>query len=128
MTPPRAEGSSTHVQVAVTEKARLPIKESAVAGIDKAVAVTRPPPPGDGHQQDTVVQIHSDSSTPKPPAETCFVPGFATSEGREAAASRGQISWICISDATQRSRQTEVCLAEKHVAQPVSYYHTPTVE
>jgi len=36
-----------------------------------AVSVTRPPPPGEGHQQGTVVQVHFDSGTPKPPAEKC---------------------------------------------------------
>jgi len=60
-----------------------------------AVAVTRPPPPGDGHQQGTVMQVECDSGRPKPPAETLIVPEFATSEGREAAAPRGRISWIC---------------------------------
>jgi len=106
-----------HARAAATEKARSQIVERAVTGtISAAVAtersrlVTRPLPPGEGHQQGTVVQVHSDSGTPTPPAETRFFPGFATSEGRAAAASRGQISWICRSDAPQRSRQAEVCL------------------
>jgi len=59
--------------VAAREKAQSPIVERAVAGmISAAVAAerTRPPSPGEGHQQGTVVQVHFDSSMPKPPAET----------------------------------------------------------
>jgi len=63
--------------------------------------------------------------TPKPPAETWFVPGFST---RAAAASRGRISWICRSDVPQRSRQTEVCLADMQESRPASHYHSPAVK
>jgi len=51
MRPPRAKAIPR--PTAVTEKARLPIVESTVAGTINAtvaaVAVTRPPPPGKGH-------------------------------------------------------------------------------
>jgi len=112
-----ASGRLFHARAPATEKARLPIVERAVAGTisaqsppNEAVSVTRPPPTGEGHRQGTVVQVNSDSGKPKLSAETWFVLGFATSEGRAAAASRGRISRICRSDAPQRSRHTEVCL------------------
>jgi len=60
MTPPRA--------------VPRPIVERAVLGQlvppNSVVAVTRPPPPGDSHQQGTVGQVHFDSGTPKSPAKT----------------------------------------------------------
>jgi len=125
-------GRLFHARAAATDKALSPWLGWSVPQLppNEAIAVTRPPPPGEGHRQGTVVQVHSDSGTPKPPAETWLVPGFATSEGRAAAASRGQTSWICRSDATQRSRQTEVCLASVCLAdmqegRPVSHYHCP---
>jgi len=43
-------------------------------------------------------------------------------------ASRGQISWICRTDALQRSRQTEVCLADMQEDRPASYYHSLAVK
>jgi len=71
-------GRLFHARAAATEKARSPIVERAVAAgrsvpqspPNAAVDVTRPPPPGECHQQGTVVQVHSDSGTSKPPAKT----------------------------------------------------------
>jgi len=123
-------GRLFHARAAATETARSPIVERAVAGTISAavVALTWPPPPGEGHQQGTVVQVNSDSSTPKPPVKTWFVPGLTTSEGRAATASRGQIYWTCRSDASQRSKLTEVYLADMKESWPASHYHSPAVK
>jgi len=50
------------------------------------------------------------------------------SKVRAAAASRGRISWICRSDAPQRSRQTEACLADLQAGRPASHYHSRAVK
>jgi len=68
-------GRLFHARAAATEKARSPIVERAVSGtISAAVAAESSRrrdltfATGKGHQLDTVVQVHSDSGTPKPPA------------------------------------------------------------
>jgi len=54
----------------------------------------------------SILQVHSDSGTPKLPAETWFVPGFATSESRATAASVRQVVKFPGSvDQTRRSIQ-----------------------
>jgi len=55
-------GRLFHARAAAIEKARSPVVECAVAAgrsvpqspPNAAVAVTRPPPPGEGHEQGTV--------------------------------------------------------------------------
>jgi len=57
---PRPSGSDRESTIANRRCAVAGTISTAVA-TKRSVAVTRPPPPGDGHQLGTVVQVHSDS-------------------------------------------------------------------